>query len=258
MRGNKVFIATILAVWLTAQPILAGSAAAARLIPTENSSLVIDGTEISPFQSEMPLPEGKLIQCRGSCMVQGRSMQFVPRDQSVFALAEGSEQYELTVQSGRIDFAIGRDSKGLSFRLPNGTIQSERTVLSATDSGVVRGYVEVTPDGFEIVVQEGALQVATPEGSRLIEPNRPLVIASGSQANPAAAGSAAAGLAAGGAGLAGATGGGISTGAAIAGGAVAAAGIAAGVAASGGSSGGDREEVSPTDMRRSNLSTKPF
>ncbi len=249
---------------LAAQPILAGSATAARLIPTESASLIIDGQEMSPFKSEMALPEGKLITCRGTCLVQARNMQLVPRDQSIFALSETSEHYELTVRSGRIDFAVGRDSKGLTFHVPNQTIQSEKTILSAAESGLVRGYVTATDQGAEIVVQEGALQVATAEGARTIGPNQPLVMTTDENGKTVLAGSAAAGMAAGGAGLAGASGGGASAGAATAGGAATAvaggAGAAAGVAAvvAAGSEGGGRKAVSLTDINPSDLHTKPF
>ncbi len=256
MRRYQASFVFLLVACLAAQPILAGPATAARLIPTEKGSLIIDGKEISPFKSEMPLPEGKLITCKGSCLVQARNVQFVPRDQSVFALAETNGQHDLTVQSGRVDFAIGREARGLSFSIPGQTLQAEKKVLSAVGGEVVRGYVSVTEKGAEIVVQEGALQVATAEGSQLIEPNQPLVMAMDKNGKAVAAGTAAAGLAAGGAGLAGASGSGVSAGAAAAGGAVAAAGIAAGVAAS--ADDGGRRAVSPTDINPSNLDTKPF
>jgi hypothetical protein len=257
MRRYRASFVFLLAACLAAQPILAGSATAARLIPTENGSLVIDGKEISPFKSEMPLPEGKLITCKGSCLVQARNVQLVPQDQSVFAVAETSGRHNLTVQSGRVDFAIGPESRGLTFNVPGQTLQAEKSVASATDGGVVRGYVSVTEKGAEIVVQEGALQVATAEGSQVIEPNRPLVMAMDKNGKVVAAGTAAAGLAAGGAGMAGASGGGgVSAGAAVAGGAVAAAGVAAGVAAS--ADDGGRRAVSPTDINPSNLDTRPY
>lgn len=263
MKSHKVFMILMLVACMAAQPILAGSATAARLIPSESSSLIIDGQEMTSIKSEMVLPEGKLITCRGSCLVQARNMQFVPQDQSIFALSETSEHYELTVRSGRVDFAVGRDSKGLTFHVPNQTIQSEKTPLSATESGVVRGYVTVTDQGAEIVVQEGALQVATADGARMVEPNQPLVMTKDENGRTVLAGSSAAGLAAGGAGLAGSSGGGASVAAASAGGAAAAivggaaaAGVAAGVAA--GSEDGGRKAVSLTDINPSDLHTKPF
>jgi hypothetical protein len=241
MRKYNAAIVVLLVACLAAQPLLAGSASAARLIPTEKGSLIIDGKETSSFQSEMPLPEGKLITCKGSCLVQGRNMQLVAHDKAVFALSEAPEQYDLTVQSGRIGFAAGPESKEIAFHTPDQTIRSEKTAVQGTDK-VVRGFVSVTDKGAEIAVEEGALQVATANGTKLIEPGRPLTFGAGT-----------AGMAAATAGLAGASSSGVSAGAVAAGGAVAGVGVAAGVAASANNVGGTTNSVSP-----SGLDTRPY
>jgi hypothetical protein len=235
---------------------LSGLALAARIIPSKNGSLLIDGKEVNAFKSEMPLPDGKLVTCKGTCLVQANNMQLVAQDKAVFALSEASQQYGLTVESGRLDFAIGTESKTLVFKTPHHTIPSERNIMPAGDSRLIRGYVLVTEKGTEISTTEGAIQIATGQGSQLIEPGHPLVIASNGDAQAVAAVGAAT-TAAGGAALAGASGAGASSGAvAAAAGSFSAAGIAAGMAASAGD--GGRQELSPTDINPSNLDTRPF
>lgn len=253
MRAYRIWFVTLLIGCLIAQPMLAGWAVAARIIPTENGSLIIDGKEVNVFKSEMPLPEGRMVTCKGNCLVQTKGMHLVAQDQAVFALSETPEQYRLTVQSGRLDFAMGTDSKPLVFQTPSHTISSEKNILPA-NQGLIRGYIIVTDNGARIDITEGAIQVATGEGTQLIEPGHPLVIALNEDTDALLAGAAAA---AGGAGIAGASSAGASSGATAAGaGFISAVGIAAGVAAS--ASDGGRLEVSPTDINPSDLDTRPF
>lgn len=243
------FLVIVLVSVLVLQPVLSLAGSSARLIPTGKAALMKDGKETSQFQSEMPLPEGQLISCKGNCLVQAENFQLVAHDKAVFAAAETGKQWELTVNEGTVEFAVGSPDKLLAFHTPDDIIRVEKIV--SANKGPVRGYVSVTENGTEIKVQEGAIQLAGRNGSQMVEAGHSMIIArsEGNNAGKVVAAGAAAG--AGGAAAA-ATGGGAAgvSGAALGAMGVVAAGVAAGIAVSG--NGGGNQDVSP-----SGLDTKP-
>ena len=223
----KSFV-VVLAALLVAQPMLAAAASSARIIPTGNVSLLADGKEMSQFRSEMPLPQGALMACNGNALVQTQNLQLVAVDKTVFALAESQKQWDLTVKSGQVDFAISAQAKPMAFHTPHDSIQAEQAIVPAGSDGLVRGSLSVAENGTELTIQEGALQVMTSEGQQLVQAGHSVVLAQakvGNAGKVAAAGTAAT---AAGAGVAAAGGSGISSTTALAAGGVVAAGIAAG------------------------------
>ena len=228
----KSFV-VVLAALLVVQPMLAVAASPARIIPTGNVSLLADGKEMSQFRSEMPLPQGALMACNGNCLVQTQSLQLVAADKTVFALAESQKEWDLTVKSGQVDFAIAAQAKPMAFHTPHDIITAEQAIIPASSDGLVRGYVSVTENGTELTVQEGALQVMSSDGRQLVQAGHSVVLAQakvGKTEKAAAAGAAASAGA--GAGIA-AGSGGISSSTALAAGGIVAAGIAGGVIATG-------------------------
>lgn len=219
---------------LAPQPILAGAASSARMIPAGAVTVLKDGKPVSRFRSEMPLSEGSLLITSGNCVVQSQALQLLAYDKALFGLKQGNSQTDLTVKMGRVDFALRQNVKSISFHTPAETIRASITSGSLGADGLVRGSIVVSDKGTELSVQQGSLKVASSKGAHLAEPGKSLVLAQ-SKVTPedeAMAAAAIGGTAAGGAtAAAGSTAGasGLSTGAAAAG----VAGIAAGAAASG-------------------------
>lgn len=166
-----------LAALFVAQPMLALAASPARLIPAGTVSVLENGKEVNRFKSEMPMPQGLTMAVNGKCIIQSQSLQLVAQDEAVFALTEAESRYDLTVKSGRVDFAMRSEAKPVSFHTPHDLIRAERAIVPAGGNGLVRGFITVTKDGTELSVQEGALQVVSSDGTQLIEPGHSIVLA---------------------------------------------------------------------------------
>jgi hypothetical protein len=178
---NKIsgMLVLVLVSLLIAYPTLAGMSSSAQLIPSRKVSLLSEGKETRQFQTQMPMPQGVMLLCNGSCLVQMQSLQLVAQDKAVFGLIEANESWDLTIKNGRIDFAIRPESKPMTFHTPGDLLQVERVILPAGSNGLVRGYISVTEQKTELVAEEGALQIAGTDGSQLVQPGSPIVLAQG-------------------------------------------------------------------------------
>jgi len=228
MRKMNGFLIVVMAALLVGQPMLVMGASSARLIPTGNVSVLADGKPGTQFRSEVPLPEGLLLASNGNCLVQTHGLQLVVHDKAVFSLTEGESRWDLTVKNGRVDFAMRPEAKPMAFYTPHDLIQTEQATAPAGTSGVVRGFVTVTEQGTELTLQEGSLQVASSQGSQVVEAGQSLALAKAAGAagaTAAAATAAQAGAAGGAGGLSSAS---IAAGAAVLGGVGMAAGFSVG------------------------------
>jgi hypothetical protein len=177
MRGASKTVIILLAMCLVVQPVLSWAGPGARVIPTGKVSLLSDGREVNQFQSEMPLPEGSLMMCSGSCLVQMPGIQLVAQDKAVFALAEGKERWDLSVKSGQVHFAMRADAKPVSFHTPHDTLQTEPALVPAGSAGMVRGSIMVSETESILAIQEGALQVMSADGTLLVQPGQSIRLA---------------------------------------------------------------------------------
>jgi len=167
----------VLATLMVLQPILSWAGSGARVIPQGKVSILEEGKEVTQFQSELPLPEGTLMLCKGICLVQTQSVQLVAQDQAVFALAEVKSRWDLTVKSGQVDFTIRPDGKPISFHTPHDTIPMERAIMPASSTAMVKGSIQVTESESLLSIHEGTMQVMSPDGTMLVEPGQGLRLA---------------------------------------------------------------------------------
>ncbi len=172
----EMFVLVLVAVMI-GQPLAAFAGSSPRMIPGEKVSILADGKEVNQFRSEMPVPQGTMMACSGSCIIQSQDLQLVARDKAVFALTEERSQWDLTVKTGRVDFAMRSEAKPVSFNTPHDTIRTEQVIVPASSEGLVRGFVSVTDKGTELSVQEGALQVVNQNGSQLVQPGHSILLA---------------------------------------------------------------------------------
>lgn len=177
MKGRCALFFAFVAALMIVQPIPVSAESLLRLIPTGTVNLMEDGKTVGSFRSEMPLPQGMLIASKGSCIVQSQSLQLVAHDEALFALAEGSTRWDLTVKTGRVDFSMRPEVKPVTFHTPHDAIQTERVIIPAGSGSLVRGYLSVTDEGTELNVEKGALQVMTRDGSQLVQPGHSIVLA---------------------------------------------------------------------------------
>lgn len=175
-RISKMCIVSLAALFV-AQPMLATAGSSARLIPAGSVRVMDNGKEVNNFKSEMPMPQGLTMAVNGKCIVQSQSLQLVAQDQAVFALNEAESRYDLTIKSGRVDFAMRPEAKPVSFHTPHDLIQSEQAIVPAGNAGLVRGFVTVSEEKTELSIQEGALQVMSSDGTQLVQPGHSIVLA---------------------------------------------------------------------------------
>jgi hypothetical protein len=173
---SKTLIAVMVTL-LVVQPMLSWAGQGARVIPEGKVSILADGKEVNQFQSEMPLSEGSVMLCDGRCLVQTQNVQLVAQNKAVFALAEGKAHWDLTVKSGQVDFAMRSDAKPISFHTPLDTIQTERAIVPASNTGMVKGFIKVTEKESVLNIQEGALQVMAPDGTQLVQSGQAIRLA---------------------------------------------------------------------------------
>ncbi len=167
----------VLATVMVLQPVLSWAGSGARVIPQGKVSLLEEGKEVTQFQSELPLPEGTLMLCKGICLVQTQSVQLVAQDQAVFALTEGKSRWDLTVKSGQIDFTIRPDGKPISFHTPHDSIPMERAIMPASGTAMLKGSIQVSANESLLSIHEGTMQVMSPDGTMLVEPGQGLRLA---------------------------------------------------------------------------------
>ncbi len=177
MRYTPKILVAILVTLLIFHPVLSWAGSGARVIPQGKVSLLENGQESSQFQSEIPLPEGSLMLCNGSCLVQTQSLQLVAQDRAVFALAEGKARWDLTVKFGQVDFVMRPDAKPISFHTPHDIIEAQRAIVPASNTSMIRGYIAVNDSESVLALEEGALQVMSPEGTVLVEPGQGIRLA---------------------------------------------------------------------------------
>jgi hypothetical protein len=254
MKGASKTAIILLAMCLVVQPVLSWAGPGARVIPTGKVSLLSDGKEVNQFQSEMPLPEGSLMLCNGSCLVQMPGIQLVAQDKAVFALAEGKERWDLSVKSGQVHFAMRADAKPVSFHTPHDTLQTEQALVPASSTGMVRGSIMVTEAESVLAIEEGALQVMSADGTMLVQPGQTIRLAQAQmtpqqskekqEQDKKKAGAVIVGAGAAGAGAGAAAGAGIA-GPIIAGAVVAGIAVNAAAVGTSGFSGGGAQAVSP-------------
>jgi hypothetical protein len=213
-------------------------------------SVLQEGKQTSQFRSEMPLPQGAMLSCDGSCVVRSEALQLTVHDKGLFSMSEGASAWDVTVNSGRIDFALRPNAKPLTFITPHDTIRTDNGSAVPGKDGVVRGTLTVTKDGTQIALEDGSLRVANSDGEKTLAAGQSLSTAAADGGPALGAGTAVSAVGGGGAAaLAAGTSGGSGAGAALAaGGAVSS---TAAVPATGGGTGKSEGKT------RSGVKTKP-
>jgi hypothetical protein len=177
MKSHMEIVALLLVAFLVAQPVAGYAGSSARLVPSGKVSVLDNGKEVNQFQSEMPLPQGIQMACNGGCVVQAKNLQLVVHDKAIFALIDDISQWDLTVNAGRVDFALRTEGKSISFHTPHDVIQTQQVIVPAGSEGLLRGHVTVTAKATELAVDQGAMQVLTRNGVELVEQGRSIVLA---------------------------------------------------------------------------------
>jgi hypothetical protein len=150
-----------------------------RLLPNGTVKVYRGGQLVSVLSEEAPLPEGVLLAPQGQCGLRMHNLFLVADDGSQFSVATRDDGRELLIRQGTLYFAMSGDSGPMTFYTPNGTVTTQRMILNASaDGGLLKGYIDATPDGTRIgVLEGGSLVVLTAEGERSIAAGRQITLA---------------------------------------------------------------------------------
>jgi len=232
MRRKSTGLIVILCMAMAMAPVISVAGPPARLIPMGKVSLLQDGVATQQIGSEMPLPDGVMMLCKGQCLVRADGLQLVAKNDATFGVSEGPQKWGVTVNSGQIDFALSSNSKLVTFHTPHDVIDIQEAVFAANDKGVVRGTITVTDKDTQFNIVEGTAKVSSENGTKVLKDGAEI---RSTQAKMGTGGGAGAGLLGGGAG----------TGLAIAGGAAAL--IIGGAVIAGSSGDGNNNDQSPSN-----------
>ena len=151
----------------------------ARLLPSGKVTVYRGDQVISVLSEEAPLPEGALLVSEGQSGLRMDNLFLVAEDGSQFSVATGGEGRELLIRQGTLYFAMTEASGPMTFHAPDGSVTTERMTLNASaEGGLLKGYVDATPEGTRIgVLEGGSLVILTAEGERTIAAGRQITLA---------------------------------------------------------------------------------
>jgi len=182
-----------------------------RLIPQDSVNIIFDDGMHREIRSEVPLPEGLMLESRGQAMIQGPGLQAVAQDGTSFAIVDAGESWDFNVQHGRMDFAFRPDAKPILFTTAHGIFQVEPTIASdsynamipmcvggaaegevpETSGSMVRGYLVVNGEDARLVMEEGFSRLAYADTQCLLQSGQGIQLVQG-QVTPLATGTAVA------------------------------------------------------------------
>jgi hypothetical protein len=151
----------------------------ARLLPSGKVAVYRGDQVISVLSEEAPLPEGALLVSEGQCGLRMDNLFLVAEDGSQFSVATGDAGRELLIRQGTLYFAMTGASGPMTFHTPDGSVTIARMTLNASaEGGLLKGYVDATPEGTRIgVLEGGSLVLLTAEGERTITAGRQITLA---------------------------------------------------------------------------------
>lgn len=173
--GAGIFVLAVLL--MVGQPVWAASGTPVQLVPFGKVTLLENGKPAQQFKSAMPLPQGLMLMSSGKSLLQANGLQLMAHDKAVFALQQGSKHWNLSIKSGRIDFALRPNAEPITFHTPNDLLQTRQAVVSASSNGLIKGYVEVAGGHTKLAVAQGALRVTSSHGSQVVQNGHTLVLA---------------------------------------------------------------------------------
>ena len=177
-RKMVAFVATLLAFLFIASQAL-WAMGPARILPGGVVKVYRGDQLVSVLSQEAPLPEGLLLAPEGQCGLRMENLYLVGDDGSLFALVSKVGGRELLVRQGTIYFAMNGASGPITFQTPDGDIATQRMILNASaEGGLLKGYLDVTPEGTRIgILEGGSLVILTPNGEKTIATGRQITLA---------------------------------------------------------------------------------
>ncbi|MDZ7831050.1 MAG: hypothetical protein U5L07_04825 [Desulfobacterales bacterium] len=151
----------------------------ARIIPENQVIVQQDGKTIGKYTKEAALPTGAAMSCEGRCGIRLTDISMLAEDQSIFAMGTESGSRYMHIKKGKIYFALSRLDGSFVFVTPKGAVSADQAIRNAsTDSGMIKGYIQVDDKNSEIgIIEGGSLKIATKDKDELLEPGQKFILA---------------------------------------------------------------------------------
>jgi len=181
LRNNNLFIKllVVLVVIVFSTSGFCAGLNSGRIFPKGRVFIYKDGQKVGEFSKEAPLSNGALMECKGRCGVKLRDLHLVAEDNSIFSVSTDLYSRELYVSKGTVYFAVSNMDRTLVFKTDHGSFTTKQVLLNASaDGGVLKGYINASPDGSELgVVEGGSMLVSTFDGEQMIRSGNRIVLA---------------------------------------------------------------------------------
>ena len=181
LRSNNLFIklSIVLVVTVFSTSGFCTGLNSGRVFPKGKVFIYKDGQKVGEFSKEAPLSNGTLMECKGRCGVKLPDLYLVAEDNAVFSVNTDLYSRELYVSKGTVYFAVASMDRTLMFTTDHGSFTTKQVLLNAsTDGGVLKGYINASPDGSELgVLDGGSMVVSTFEGDKIIRSGKRILLA---------------------------------------------------------------------------------
>lgn len=176
---NSAAAATLLVILLFVCTQALGAMGAGRLLPNGQVKVYRGDQLVSVLSEEAPLPEGVMLAPEGPCGLRMDNLYVVADDGSRFSIVGGEGGREFLIREGTLYFAMSGATGPLAFHTPDGVVTTQRMILNAaTGGGLLKGYVDASPDGTRMgVLEGGSLVVMTADGEKTIASGKQITLA---------------------------------------------------------------------------------
>ena len=140
-----------------------------RIYPTDKVDIYKNGVKVNEFSSEVPLPNGLLISCRGKCTVKTDWLTLAVDDGSQLSITMNEFRRELYLKKGSLKYILSDYQTSGVLRTPCAQVP----FVSVPGDEIAKGDISASSVSTEISLLVGGLLVISgPEGEVEIEPGK--------------------------------------------------------------------------------------
>ena len=138
-----------------------------RIYPTDKVEIYKDGEQVGEFSSEIPLPNGLLVSCRGKCTVKTDWLTLVADDGIRFSITANEFRRELYIKKGSLKYILSAGQPSTILRTP--CVQTP--LVQGQGNANLKGEITVLQVSTGIsLLTGGQLVLLRPEGEVKIKP----------------------------------------------------------------------------------------
>jgi len=156
----------------------AGDTDNARLITSEEVTMLQNAQKIAEYTQETPFPEDTLLSCEGKCAIRLSDMSIVAEDQSQFSVDTKDNSRHLIIKKGTVYFGLSAESRSLVLITPKGAVAANQIMINASNKNMVEGYIKVADETSELgIIDGGSILLATKDGQQRVKSGESYLLA---------------------------------------------------------------------------------